>query len=145
MPTNGMNVGVDYSITYYDSNSGSLINLGDVQDVKITALKHDIKSSPYNQLPRYGFVPDGFKIDFSITRSGPTLEDLMVTFSQNFNQGNVQGPGYLNKTINNPDGSVSRYQYTNFVVFLTSHGDISREKVVTLTLEGMASDKVKIA
>jgi hypothetical protein len=30
-------------------------------------------------------------------------------------------------------------------VFLTSHGDISRDKVVTLTLEGMASDKVTIA
>lgn len=145
MPVNGMNVGVDYSITYYDSTSGGLINLGDVQDVKITAMKHDIKSSPYNQVPRYGFIPDGFKIDFTITRNGSTLEDLMVAFSANFNAGIVNGAGYLNESINNPDGSVSRYQYTNFVVFLTNHGDISREKVVTLTLEGMASDKVKIA
>jgi hypothetical protein len=145
MPVNGMNVGVDYTITYYDSTTGALINLGDIQDVKITALKHDIASKPYNQVPRFGYVPDGFKIDFQITRNGPTLEDLMVTFSQNFNQGNVQGSGYLNETINNADGTISRYQYTGFVVFLTSHGDISREKVVTLTLEGMASDKVKIA
>lgn len=145
MPVNGMNVGVDYAISYYDSTSGGLINLGDVQDVKITAMKHDIKSAPYNQVPRFGFIPDGFKIDFTITRNGSSLEDLMVTFSANFNAGSVNGAGYLNETINNPDGSVSRYQYTNFVVFLTSHGDISREKVVTLTLEGMASDKVKIA
>jgi hypothetical protein len=145
MPNNGMNVGIDYSITYYDANSGGLINLGDVQDVKITALKHDIKSAPYNNVPRYAFIPDGFKIDFAITRNGSTLEDLMVLFSTNFNAGNVMAPGYLNETINNPDGTVSRYQYTNFVVFLTSHGDISREKVVTLTLEGMASDKKKIA
>ena len=108
-------------------------------------MKHDIKSSPFNQVPRYGFVPDGFKIDFTITRNGSTLEDLMVLFSSNFNAGNVLGSGYLNETINNADGSVSRYQYTNFVIFLTDHGDISRDKVVTLTLEGMASDKVKIA
>jgi hypothetical protein len=145
MPVNGMNVGVDYTLTYYDATSGSLVNLGDVQDVKITANKHDIKSSPYNQVPRFGYVPDGYKIDFTITRAVSTLEDLMVTFSKNFNAGNVQAPGYLNETINNADGSVSRYQYTNFVVFLTSHGDISREKVVTLVLEGMASDKVQIA
>ena len=145
MPVNGMNVGVDYTLTYYDATSGSLVNLGDVQDVKITANKHDIKSSPYNQVPRFGYVPDGYKIDFTITRAVSTLEDLMVTFSKNFNAGNVQAPGYLNETINNADGSVSRYQYTNFVVFLTSHGDISREKVVTLVLEGMASDKVHIA
>jgi hypothetical protein len=145
MPVNGMNVGVDYSITYYDTNSGGLITLGDVQDVKITAMKHDIKSSPYNQVPRFGYVPDGYKIDFTITRNGSILEDLMVAFSANFNAGNVQGAGYLNETINNADGSISRYQYTNFVVFLTSHGDISRDKVVSLTLEGMASDKIPIA
>jgi hypothetical protein len=145
VPVNGMNVGVDYNITYYDSTSGALINLGDVQDVKIVALKHDISSKPFNQLPRYGYVPDGYKVDFTITRSSSILEDLMVRFSQSFNAGNVQGAGYLNETIVNADGSVSRYQYTNFVVFLTSHGDISRDKVVTLTLEGMASDKVTIA
>ena len=140
-----MNIGVDYSITYYDSTSGGLINLGDVQSVKITAQKHDISSRPYNQVPRFGFVPDGFKVDFTITRNGSVLEDLMVTLSQNFNAGSVMSPGYLNETINNADGTVSRYQYTNFVVFLTDHGDISREKVVTIKLEGMASDKIKIA
>lgn len=140
-----MNVGVDYSITYYDSNTGALVELGDVQTVKITALKHDIASKPYNQSPRFGFIPDGFKIDFQMTRTGSILEDLMVEFAQRFAQGQVQGAGYLNETINNPDGSVSRYQYTNFVIFLTDHGDISREKVVTMTLEGMASEKVQIA
>lgn len=145
MPVNGMNVGVDYSITYYDSASGALINLGDVQDVKITAMKHDIKSSPYNQVPRFGFIPDGFKVDFTITRTGSQLEDLAVLNSANFNGGVVQSPGFLNQSVINPDGTTRRYQYTNFVVFLTNHGDISREKVVTLTLEGMASDKVQIA
>jgi len=145
MPVNGINVGVDYSITYYESVSGGLINLGDVQDVRISAQKHDIASHPYNQVPRYGYVPAGFKVDFTITRNSSTLEDLMVAFSAAFNAGAVQGAGYLNETINNADGSISRYQYTNFVVFLTDHGDISREKIVTIKLEGMASDKVKIA
>ena len=145
MPTNGMNVGVDYSITYYDANAGQLVNLGDVQNVTITAQKHDIASRPYNNVPRFGYIPDGFKISFTITRAVSTLEDLMVLYSKNFNAGNVLSPGYLNETIGNADGTVSRYQYTNFVVFLDDHGDISREKVVTLKLEGMASDKISIA
>src|ERR1700720_3262402 len=118
MPTNGMNVGVDYTITYYESVSGGLVNLGDVQDVKIAAQHHMIKSAPYNQVPRFAYIPDGFKIDFTITRNGSILEDLMVLNSANFNAGNVQSPGYLNETINNADGSISRYQYPNFVVFL---------------------------
>lgn len=145
MPINGMNVGADYSISYYESASGTLIDLGDVQTVGIVAGKHDIKSSPYNKVPRFGFVPDGFKINFTITRTGSILEDLMVTFAQNFQSGGIQTPGFLNQAINNPDGTVRRYQYTNLVVFLTDHGDISREKVVTLKLEAAASDKIIIA
>lgn len=145
MPVNGMNVGVDYSFGYYDGNTGVIVDLGDVQDIRITANRHDIKTMPYNDDPRFGFVPDGFKIDFTITRSSSDLEDLMVTFNNNFSAGKVIRPGYLNESVNNPDGSISRYQYTNFVVFLTDHGDISREKVVTLRLEGWASRKVSIA
>lgn len=144
MPTNGMNTGVDYSISFYDGTAGALINLGDVQNVKIVALKHDIKSSPYNRPSRYGYVPDGYKIDFTITRTGSQLEDYAVLNEANFNNGQVQSPGFLNETITNPDGSISRYQYTNFVIFLNDHGDVSREKVVTQALEGMASTKVPL-
>jgi hypothetical protein len=145
MPVNGMNVGSDYSISYYDTMSGALVDLGDVQNVKITAQKHDIKNMPYNRPPSFGYVPDGYKIDFTITRTGSVLEDIMVQFAQRFQAGQVNPSGYLNQTINNPDGSVRRYQYTKFVVFLTNHGEISREKVVSLSLEGMASEKVIIA
>jgi hypothetical protein len=144
MPVNGMNVGVDYQISYYESVSGGLIPLGDVQSVRIAAQHHPIKSAPYNQPPRFGYIPDGYKIDFTITRNSVVLESLMATFEQQFNAGNVMGPGYLQETINNADGTISRFQYTNFVVFLTSHGDISREKTVTLVMEGMASTKVPI-
>ena len=140
-----MNTGSDYSIMYYDGTSGTLVDLGDVQNVTINAMKHDIKSQPYNNVPRYGFVPDGYSIEFTITRTGPVLEDLMVEFEQNFNDGKVNKPGYLNEAVNNPDGTISRYQYTNFVVFLTDHGNIDRDKATTLKLTGRASQKVKIA
>jgi hypothetical protein len=145
MPINGLNVGVDYSISFFDGTSGTLLDFGDVQNVKITALKHDIKSMPYNQPPTYGFIPDGYKIDFTITRTSSTLEDFMVAAEASFNAGNNQSAGFLNETINNPDGSVSRYQYGNFVIFLTDHGDIARDKTVTLSLTGNASTKISIA
>jgi hypothetical protein len=145
MPVNGMNVGTDYSLSYFDGNSGVIQPLADVQSVKITALKHQLKNMPFNSVPRYGYVPDGFSIDFTIVRTSQVLELLAVNFSKNFNAGAVLQPGYFNESINNPDGSVIRFQYTNFVVFLDDHGDISREKPVMLRLTGMASDKVQIA
>jgi hypothetical protein len=145
MPVNGMNVGADYSLSYYDGTSGQLVNLGDVQDVTITSPKHDINSRPYNNVPRFGFVPDGFHIEFTITRTGSALENFILTQAQAFNNGQITQPGYLNETIINPDGSVSRFQYTNLVVWLNDHGNISRDKVVTLKLEARASDKVQIS
>src|SRR5271170_2703723 len=101
MPVNAMNVGVDYSFQFFSGQTGALVNLTDVQDVVITANKHDIKTMPYNNVPRFGYVPDGFKIEFTITRSLSILEDLMVTYSQAFNTGAVIQPGFLNETINN--------------------------------------------
>ena len=145
MPTNAGNVGVDYSFGYYDQNTASLVNLGDVQDVKITAQKHDIKNAPYNAPPKYDYVPDGYKVTFTITRTGSALEDLAVTREANFNQGKGNKAGYLSESINNTDGTVSRYQYTGFVFFLTDHGNISREKTVMIAGEGWASQKNKIA
>jgi hypothetical protein len=145
MPTNQMNTGSDFTIQYFEGTSGLLLNLGDVQDIKFTALKHDIKSMPYNNLPRYDYVDDGFKIDFSIVRTSSTIEDFMVLRSQQLLSGTTRLPGVLNESVNNPDGTVSRYQYTNFVFFLESHGDVSRDKVTTLTGTGWASAKVKIA
>ena len=145
MSINLMNVGVDYALSYWEPLSGALVDLGEVQNVTINAQKHDIVSRPYNKVPLFGYIPDGFRITFNITRSTSVLEDLMVTLSANFNAGGITPAGYLNETINNADGTVSRYQYTGFVIFLTDHGDISREKVVTLKLEGMASDKIQLA
>lgn len=145
MPVNGMNVGVDYFFSYFNGQSGALESLGDVQNVRITAQKHDIKTMPYNTFPRYGYVPDGYRLEFTITRSVSTQEDAQVAYETAFNNGVLLGPGYLNESINNSDGTVSRYQYTNCVMWLTDPGDVTRDKVPTMRMEGYASAKVAIA
>lgn len=145
MPSNGMNTGTDYSISYYEGNSGALVPITDVQTAKITALKHEIKSQPFNGPPRYAFVPDGYKIDFTIVRTGSVLEDLAVLNEANFNNGQIMSPGVFQQTTTNPDGSISRFQYTNFVVWLDEHGDVARDKTTTQTLTGYASTKTPIA
>ena len=145
MPSNAGSVGVDYAFGYYDGNTSSLVDLGDVQSVKISALKHDIANRRYNGVPRFDFIPDGYKITFSITRTTAALENLAVLRESNFNQGIGSATGYLSETVTNTDGSINRYQYTGFVWFLIDHGDISREKVVTIAGEGMASQKVQIS
>ena len=145
MSVNGMNVGVDYNFMWFRGDTGTLVDLGDVQSIRITGQKHDIKTMPYNDVPRYGYVPDGYRIEFVITRANPTLEDYIVDYSAAFNESQILLPGVLNESIHNTDGSVSRYQYTNVVMYLVDHGDISREKTVPIRFEGLASDKIRIA
>lgn len=145
MPSNAGSVGVDYSFGFYDGNTGTTVDLGDVQNVSVKAQNHPIKSQPYNGPPRFDYIPDGYKIDFTITRTVAVLEDLAVVREARFNQGLGNKPGYLSQSVNNTDGTVSRYQYTGFVFFLTDHGEVSREKTVTIKGEGMATQKVKIA
>lgn len=145
MSVNGLSVGRDFQFGYYDAQSGTIIDLGDVQNVQITAQKHDIASRPYNAPPTYGYIPDGYKISFTITRTGSSLEDFQAKYESLFNSGTIMKSGFLNETTTNPDGSISRWQYTKFVFFVTDHGDISREKTITLKAEAMASEKVKIS
>lgn len=140
-----MSVGRDYDLSHYDANSGEIIDWGDVQNVSITALKHDIKNMPYNRPPVYGYIPDGYKMSFTAIRTGADLENFQLAANTRFNQGNIEKAGYLNETVTNPDGSVSRYQYTRFVFWVTDIGEISRDKPVMVKCEGYASDKVQIA
>ena len=145
MPVNNMNVGRDYTFGYYDANTGTVVDLGDIQSIRITAQYHDIANRPYNNVPTYGYIHDGYNISFTITRTGKALEEFQLAATNAFNSGSVIQPGYLNETVTNQDGSTSRYQYQKFVFKVTDLGDISREQVVKLTASGMASSKVLIS
>lgn len=145
MAENGMSVGRDYTLAFYDADTNSIIDLGDVQNVKITAAKHTIKSQPYNNIPRFGYIPDGYAITFTITRTGPELENFQLAANTRFNQGNSSRAGYLNETVTEADGTVSRYQYLGFVFWVGDIGEITREAPVKMSAEGMAGDKVQIS
>lgn len=145
MSVNNMSTGQDYAVFFFDGNTGNLVSLGDVQDVHVHSMTHLIKTSPYNNPSRYGYIYDGYKVDFTITRSGAELEDFFVAAEANFNAGALQKPGVLQETVTNPDGTISRYQYTNFVIYMPDRGQISKDKPVTMTVEGHASQKIKIA
>ena len=144
MPSNAGNVGSDFTFGYFDANLRQLIDLGDVQDVKITWSKHDLKNMPYNGNPKFGFKSDGFKITFKIIRNNSSLEDILKAREANFDSGGFSRAGYLNETIKNGDGTVSRNQYTGFVFWMTDMADISRDKLVTQSCEGFASTCVTL-
>ena len=144
MSVSGQTVGQSYTIGLYDGSIGSLIDLGQVQNFRSTAQKHNIKSMPYNAPPIYGYIPDGFQGRFTIVRTSPALENLFLRLVALFNNGGDLIPGYINETIRETGGALSRYQYSNSVYFLTESTDVSRDKNVSITVEWMASEKLNL-
>jgi hypothetical protein len=145
MPVNGVTVGVDYQFGLYDSNSGSMVDLGIIENVKITARKHDIKAQPYNAPPVFGYIEDGYSIAFTLQRTSSKLENIGLDLANAFNAGKSISAGYFLETVTDADGTVYRYRYDGFVFHLTEVADVSREKTVKQTVDAMASSKTRIA
>ncbi len=144
MSVSGQTVGQSYSIGLYDGSLSSILDLGQVQNFRATAQKHNIKSMPYNAPPIYGYIPDGYQGRFTIVRTNPALENLFLALVALFNDGGDLIPGYINETIRETGGAFSRYQYAQSVFFLTDATEVSRDKNVTMTVEWMASEKLNL-
>lgn len=145
MPQNGLSLGVDYQIGLYDGFSKQILVLGDVQSFKATAHNTSIKSMPYNGAPRFAHVPDGFSGTFSIIRTNGTLEQIERQRAAAINAGTVMPTCFINKTVTNPDSTVTKTQYRNVDWFVTEENDISRDKAPSMTVEWHAADEVDMA
>lgn len=145
MPVNGMNVGNDYQIGLYDATTGQIVTLGDVQNFTAKKNVHPVNSMPYNGDPKFGHVPNGYDGTFTLTRTGSQLEDLQLALDAAFKAGQAIKPGFISETIANPDGTVSRYQYTGVDFYMEEVATVSREKTSTQSVKWAASNKVQIA
>lgn len=146
MAVNGFNVGRDYTAFLYDANTATIVDLGIIEDIKIQVLKSSVKVTPYNDTPKYGYIPDGYSGTFTLARKDSKLEDLMIGLDTLFNNGGSILPGYIQEVwSNNADGSISRYQYTGVVFTLTSVADVRRDGKIAQNLAFQASDKVPVA
>ena len=145
MPSNAGTIGVDYSVSFFDGVTGQLQDLGDVQNFTLTTLKHDLKNMPYNGDPVYDYMSDGHRFSFTITRTDSRWDQFQATREANIRNGIKNTSGTVQKSITNADGTVSRFQYQKAVMWVTDLGDVSREKLVQVKMEGYASSMVQIA
>ena|SRR5215469_10513617 len=144
MPAAGMSLGVDYNFGLYDANTGAVVNLGDIQQIMEHRRKHDIDSKPYNGQPKFANISDGYEGTFRCVRTGPAMQNLQIFLDAKLNSGAPMLPGYINETIFENNGTLSKYQYVSVDFALVDAGDVSREKNVTITIHWRAADKVRL-
>lgn len=145
MPQNGLSIGIDYQFGLYDGTTGAPISIGDIQNVKVTKHVSSVSSKPYNGPPRFAHIPDGYSGTFAVVRTSALLETLELTRDANIYAGKVVPASYITKIITNPDGTVTKSQFTNVDWYLTEEADVSKDKTATQTVQWHASNEVPIA
>jgi hypothetical protein len=143
MPVNGFTVGKDVSIVLNGPNGQIILN--GVTDFSAKPVTTTLKHKPLSGIPQFGYIPDGWELSFKLDRMDPGVDNFWAAFEDGYYNGVNQAGGTVNESIQEADGSISKYRYTGFVLKLDNAGDFSGDKKVEQTLSGMASQKVKVA
>jgi hypothetical protein len=143
MPMNSFSVGRD--ITLAITTPGGQLSLGTV--TKFSS-KQDTTSSKLKLLDGRIFhqrFPDGWSGSMEIERTDSTLDDYMAQVEANYFAGMNETPCSITEIIQEPDGSVSEYQYTGVIFSLSNAGDWVGDTTIKQSLNWVASRRIKRA
>lgn len=141
MPLNGYSVGKDVVITLNMPSGILRVNLT-MFDAKPVFL--DLKSRPLNSPPVHMNIPDGWKGSAKVDRQDASLDDFTAQAEAAYWAGQNVLKGSITQTVTEPDGSTSRYRFTNVSLKITDPGSWSAEKLVDQSLEFEASRRIKV-
>lgn len=88
-------------------------------------------------------IPSGWKGSFEVDRFDSVIEDYWATFEAAYYAGQNILWGSIQETIDNPDGSVSQYRYSNVAYDLKDLGRREGDKVIKMKLDFYASFRVQ--
>ena len=89
-------------------------------------------------------LPRGWSGDFDIERGSSAAEDLINQIEQNYYNGGVMQVSTLYQYVNETDGSVSTWQYSNVVLRLSMAGAWLGDNGVKQKLEFFASARQRM-
>lgn len=141
MPMNNFSVGRDI-ILAITTATGTL----STHNVTKFSSKPEYKKSKVNPLDGriiHQRFPDGWTGTLEIERADSSIDDYFAADEAGYYAGNNSSPCSITEIIQEPDGSVSEYQYTGVVLSLTNAGDWSSDTTVKQTLSFDAARRIK--
>ena len=119
----------------------------DLRDVVGFQAEQQVKlqrSDPLNSVPVEFNTPAGWRGQFQIDRGSSALDDLVAAIEAAFWNAGVIGSGTIYQYLNEPDGSVSTYEFVGVALTLTNSGHYKAENIVTQTVNFFASQRNRI-
>lgn len=86
----------------------------------------------------------GWKGSFEIDRFDSTLDDFWALAEANYYNGVNTPYGFIQETVQEPNGGISQFRYEKVVYDLKDVGAREGDKVVKMKLEFMASRRLKV-
>ncbi|PKN07937.1 MAG: hypothetical protein CVU24_17990 [Betaproteobacteria bacterium HGW-Betaproteobacteria-18] len=143
MPVNGFTVGRDVTLTIITS-SGPL-NLSLITSFKSKQDTSEQKVKGLDGITRHARFYDGWSGSFSLDRMNSNVDDYFAQLEDNYFMGINELPCTITETIQEVDGSVSQYRYTNVLLKLDDAGDYSGDKTVKQSISFVASRRQQTA
>jgi hypothetical protein len=89
-------------------------------------------------------LPRGWTGTFLLDRGSSAVDDFIAQIEQAYNAGQTVNAGTLYQYVNEPNGSMSTYQFSNVVFKLTSAGSYRGDAAVAQKLDFFASSRARI-
>ena len=89
-------------------------------------------------------LPKGWSGSFALDRGSSAVDDFIAQIEQAYLAGQSINGGTLYQYVNEPDGSISTYQFNGVVFKLTSAGAYRGDAAVTQKLDFFASSRKRV-
>jgi hypothetical protein len=137
MPVNSFSIGKDLTFTLIGPTGR--INISGVTDYTpkpdFTKLSH----KGLDGIRQNAAIPDGWTITIKLDRKDPTLDKFFAALEASYFAGQNISNGTISETIQEADGSVTQFQYTNVSITLDEAGQWKGDSFVPQSLTAMAS------
>lgn len=143
MPANnGYSIGKDISYTVV-TPTGTL-TLNGKTDYSIKPMYTDLKHKGLDGYTVHGVIPDGWQIDMKFDRFDANVDNYFAQLEADYFAGVTQQAGTIYETIQEKDGSITSFRYTNVVLKYDGAGDWKGDSLLPISITAMASRRIKV-
>lgn len=125
--------------------NGGILTLAQIEDVDFKPATHVDKFVLMNSQVIHNAIPQGGDGTIRVKRADSTVEDFQAAFEANFFLGLPNLKGIITETINNPDGTVSQYQFLGVILIIEDMGNWKGEVAVNQQIKFHYDSFVKVA
>lgn len=143
MPVNSFSVGKDLTFTLVGPNGNITLNGVTDYSTKPKFSKLDHKNINGNHL--YAAIPDGWDITIRLDRADNTLDVFFANLEAAYFAGTNIAGGTISENIQEVNGSVSKFQYTDVSLTYDDAGSWKGDSYTPISITGCASRRLQLS